>query len=165
MSIVSEGRKATVARRSENGIVGHPPTTVRLVADSVDTGGALSVVEVVLEPKADGAQPHRHDRSSELFYVLNGEVDVLAGDDIVRASEGDTIVIPPMLPHAFSATAGQGAELLVVIAPGVDRFGYFRHLERIAHGTATLESLLEVQDEYDTHFLDSAVWRIRGRDF
>ena len=111
MSIDSEARNATVARRSDNGIVGYPPTTVRLVADSVDTGGALSVVEVVLEPRADGAQPHRHDRSSELFYVLNGELDVLAGDDILRASHGDTIVIPPMLPHAFSATtAEQGAE-------------------------------------------------------
>lgn len=51
------------------------------------------MVEVVLEPKADGAQPHRHDRSSELFYVLYGEVDVLAGNDILRASQGDTIVM------------------------------------------------------------------------
>ena len=164
MSIASGERNAMVARRSENGIVGHPPTTVRSVADSVDTGGALSVVEVVLEPKADGAQPHRHDRSSELFYALNGEMDVLAADEILRASHGDLIVIPPMLPRAFSATARQGAELLVVIAPGVDRFGYFGHLESLAHGTATIESLLEVQDQYDTHFLDSRPWRARGRD-
>ena len=52
----------------------------------------------------------------------------------------------------------------MVIAPGVDRFDYFRHLERLAQGTATIESLLEVQDQYDTHFLDSRLWRTRGRD-
>jgi hypothetical protein len=48
-----------------------------------------------------------------------------------------------------------------VITPGVERFGYFRHLERLAGGTATIESLLEVQDEYDTHFLESPQWRRR----
>ena len=153
--------EALMAYRNENGIVGEPPTTVRLIADSSESGGALSVVAVQLEAGTDGAQPHRHDRSTELFYVLAGEVEVLAGDRVLHAGEGDTLVVPPMVPHAFSAPEGAGTELLVVIAPGVERFGYFRHLERLAKGTATIESLLEVQEKYDTHFLDSPQWRDR----
>jgi hypothetical protein len=46
-----------------------------------------------------------------------------------------------------------------VIARGVERFEYFRHLQRIAMGELPTESLLEVQEPYDTYFEDSAVWR------
>jgi uncharacterized RmlC-like cupin family protein len=97
--------------------------------------------------------------SSELFYVLSGSVDVLTGDRVVTGTGGDLIVVPPGLPHAFAATAGHPAELLIVITPGVERFEYFRHLGRIARGEVPAESLLEVQDRYDTHFLVSPPWR------
>ncbi len=46
-----------------------------------------------------------------------------------------------------------------MITPGVERFEYFRHLGRIATGEATPESLLEVQDRYDTHLLPSQPWQ------
>jgi hypothetical protein len=38
------------------------------------------------------------------------------------------------MPHAFAAPPGSGADLLIVIIPGVERFEYFRHLARIAAG-------------------------------
>jgi quercetin dioxygenase-like cupin family protein len=161
MSFGAHPHDPTVARRSDNEIIGEPPTRIRLIADSSANGGALSVVAVQLDPDTDGAQPHHHTRSAELFYVLGGQVEVLAGDQILRAAQGDTVVIPPMLPHAFSAVEGEGTELLVVITPGVERFEYFRHLARLVRGTATIESLLEVQDLYDNHFDDSPVWRSR----
>jgi mannose-6-phosphate isomerase-like protein (cupin superfamily) len=53
-------------------MVGRAPTTVRLLADGGATGGALSTQRVTLEQGADGARPHRHDRSAELFYILEG---------------------------------------------------------------------------------------------
>lgn len=132
---------------------------VRLLADSPATGGALSTQRVELSEGADGATPHLHRMSSELFYVLSGSADVLAGDRVVTGTEGDLIVVPPGLPHAFAATAGHPAELLIVITPGVERFEYFRHLGRIARREVPAESLLEVQDRYDTHFLVSPPWR------
>lgn len=45
-----------------------------------------------------------------------------------------------------------------MITPGVERFEYFRHLERIAYGKQPPESLLEVQELYDTYFQSSAPW-------
>lgn len=132
---------------------------VRLLADSSATGGALSTQRVELSEGADGATPHLHRMSSELFYVLSGSVDVLTGDRVITGTEGDLIVVPPGTPHAFAATAGHPGELLIVITPGVERFEYFRHLGRIACGEASAESLLDVQDRYDTHFLVSPPWR------
>jgi uncharacterized RmlC-like cupin family protein len=70
--------------------------------DSSSTGGALSTVRVTLEKGADGARPHRHDRSAEMFYVLDGSVQVLSGAEIVTAEQGGVIVVPPRMPHAFS---------------------------------------------------------------
>jgi len=83
---------------------------------------------------------------------------VLSGTEIVTAERGDLIVVPPQLPHAFAAAYGKSAELLIVITPGVERFGYFRKLSRIAYGKEPPESLLEVQELYDTYFLASPEW-------
>jgi hypothetical protein len=49
--------------------------------------------------------------------------------------------------------------LLIVIAPGIERFEYFRHLARIATGQQPPESLLEDQARYDTFFDNSPAWR------
>jgi hypothetical protein len=68
-------------------------------------------------------------------------------------------VVPAGLIHAFAAAGGSDADLLIVITPGVERFEYFRHLARIAAGQQPRESLLEVQDRYDTYFDDSPAWR------
>ncbi|MFR9788906.1 cupin domain-containing protein [Streptomyces sp. MB22_4] len=144
-------------------VVGGDPVAIRLLADSSATGGALSTVRVTLAAGADGARPHVHHRSAEMFYLLDGAAEVLSGDDVVTAERGDLIVVPPDRPHAFAAVPGATADLLVVIAPGVERFEYFRHLQRIRLGELTPESLLEVQERYDNHFLQSAAWDARHR--
>ncbi|MFJ6667367.1 cupin domain-containing protein [Streptomyces sp. NPDC091383] len=142
-------------------VVGGDPVAVRLLADSSATGGALSTVRVTLAAGADGARPHLHHRSAEMFYLLDGAAEVLSGEEVVTAERGDLIVVPPDRPHAFAAVPGATADLLVVIAPGVERFEYFRHLQRIRLGELTPESLLEVQERYDNHFLESPAWDTR----
>ncbi|WP_197681877.1 AraC family ligand binding domain-containing protein [Actinopolymorpha singaporensis] len=83
---------------------------------------------------------------------------MLCGEQVVTADRGDLVVVPPGLPHAFAAAPGADADILIVITPGVERFEYFRHLERIAYGKVPPESLLEVQELYDTYFATSASW-------
>jgi hypothetical protein len=95
--------------------------------------------------------------------VLDGVVEILSGAEIVRAEQGDVIVVPPRLPHAFSAERGSGAQLLIVIAPGVERFEYFRQLTRIAQGKEPPESLRDVQDLCDTYFVNSPEWEAARR--
>jgi quercetin dioxygenase-like cupin family protein len=154
---------STITRAAEAEIVGSPTAKIQLLADSSATGGALSTVRVTLDKGADGAKPHRHDRSAEMFYVLDGALQILSGNEVIRAEEGDVIVVPPRLPHAFSAERGASAEILIVIAPGVERFEYFRQLTRIARGEEPPESLRDVQDLYDTYFLSSPEWEAARR--
>ena len=157
--IDSSDGAAVLVRTADAEVIGFPPQTVRLLADSSATGGALSTQRVTLLGGADGANPHHHASSAELFYVLGGSVQLLAGDRLLVASEGDLALVPPGLPHAFAAAQASDADLLIVITPGVERFEYFRHLARIATGQQSPESLLEVQALYDTFFDDSPVWR------
>ena len=150
----------SLVRGTDAEIVSVPTARVRPLADSGATGGALSTVRVTLSKGADAARPHRHERAAEMFYVLGGVVQVLSGKEIVRAEEGDMIVVPPRMPHAISAERDHSAELLVVIAPGIERFESFRQLMRIARGEEPPESLADVQKLYDTYFLSSPEWDI-----
>ncbi|HEY7488646.1 MAG TPA: cupin domain-containing protein [Streptosporangiaceae bacterium] len=158
MSFVSPN-EAVVVRAAEAEIVGGESTTVRLLADASAIGGAFSSQRVTLATGADGAVPHYHATATELFYVLAGRLQVLAGKDVVTAGEGDLLAVPPNMAHAFGAAPGAPADVLIVITPGVERFDYFRLLARLGAGEATLDELLESQDRFDNHFLDSAEWR------
>lgn len=168
MSLIVPGApgfpESVVVRQADAEVVGQAPTTVRLLADSSATGGALSTQRVTLTQGADGAAPHRHTGSAEMFFVLDGAAELLSGEDVITAGTGDLIVVPPGMPHAFAAVPGCDADLLIVITPGVERFEYFRHLRRVALGEVTRESLLEVQELYDNHFLRSPVWDARRQD-
>jgi quercetin dioxygenase-like cupin family protein len=129
-----------------------------LLADSRATHGALSSHRVALGRGAAGAVPHRHDKSSELFFILDGQLDVLAGDDIIAAGPGDLLIVPPGRVHAFGAHRDSAAEALIIITPGVERFDYFRHVARWRAGTEPRDILLAMQDRFDTHFTDSVAW-------
>ncbi|MGI5218317.1 cupin domain-containing protein [Nocardia sp. CA-290969] len=132
--------------------------TVRLLIDADEAHGALSTLEVTLAPGADGATPHFHTRSDELFYVADGELQLLAGEKITTVGAGGAVVVPRRTVHAFGAAPGTGARVLIALTPGVTRFEYFRLLERIARGEATLAELAASQEEFDNHFTDAPLW-------
>ena len=133
-------------------MVGGAPVTGRLYADSSATGGALSCQRIMLAGGASGAAPHHHDRSSELFYVVSGAAQLLADDRVLSVHQGDLVVVRPGTVHAFAAAPASDADLPAMITSGVERFEYFRPLERIAKGQARPESILEVQERSDNYF-------------
>ncbi|WP_078308301.1 MULTISPECIES: cupin domain-containing protein [unclassified Mycobacterium] len=129
-----------------------------LVMDSDATGGAVSVLSIYLPEGANGAAPHFHTRSTELFYLVSGRLEILAGDRIEILEQGDTLLVPQLMPHAFGATGDSDANIFTVLSPGVQRFDYFRLLDRIVHGQADISELQAAQESYDNHFIESPVW-------
>jgi mannose-6-phosphate isomerase-like protein (cupin superfamily) len=160
MSSVIPAHDVVVVRQDDAEVIGAAPVSGRLYADASATGGALSSQRISLRNGASGATPHHHTGSSEMFFMISGSAELLAGERVVTASEGDLVVVPPGTVHAFAAVKGSDADLLIILTPGVERFEYFRHLQRIATGEASLESILEVQDRYDNHFDDSPLWQL-----
>ena len=70
---------------------------------------------------SEGAPPHLHRRSAELFYVLDGALDVLLEDRIVTLERGDLLVVPAGTTHAFAPPADRDADVLFVFTPGTAR--------------------------------------------
>lgn len=157
--LVPNDSVAVIARAVNAETVGGPLATGRLLMDSSATRGALSTVRMTLGEGADGAAPHHHTTATELFYVLSGRARVLVGGDITTLEEGDVAAVPPRTPHAFAASAGSSADLLIVITPGIERFEYFRLLDRVRTGKATVLDLLASQERYDNHILASPEWQ------
>ncbi|MGI8648064.1 MAG: cupin [Acidimicrobiales bacterium] len=129
-----------------------------LLADASASKGALSAHRIQLARGADGALPHRHNGSSELFFIIDGALDLLIESEIVTARSGDLLIVPPRSDHAFRTHPNNTADALILITPGIERFDYLRHVARIRRGEASRDSILHEQDRYDTHFVHSSIW-------
>ena len=136
-----------------------PNNVTTLFAEGAQTGAAFSAIRASLAPGADGARPHHHAKASELFFVIEGSVDILVGDEVVTARPGDLAVVAPMAMHAFSnASATEPLDLLIVFGPGIERFDYFRLLRDVVAGNKTVADLLASQERFDNWFSDSPAW-------
>lgn len=157
MTSITEPRAALArAARAESLHAG--PNSIRLLLDSSNTGGAISAHRAVLGEGVLGASPHLHTGSSELFYVIDGSAELLAGDDLVTAEQGDLLVVPPGVAHAFRATAGRSAEMLIIVTPGIERFDFFRALAAVVRGELDRDTFMSDQARFDTYAASSTVW-------
>jgi uncharacterized protein (TIGR03086 family) len=153
-----------IARAVESETLHLGSGTMQLLLDAPATGGALSAHRVQLSEGQVGANPHTHACTSELFFVLDGSIDVLAGGDVLTATTGDLVVVPPGNPHAFAASAERSADVLVMVTPGTERFEFFRALSRaMAPGADPAERLRVTsgQNGDDARPAESAAWSNR----
>ncbi len=114
------------------------------------TGGAYSVVEHNLQPRALAAPMHTHRDVNEVSYVLEGEVGALIGDREVYAGPGTLVLKPRGIPHTFWNAGPTPAKLLEVISPaGFER--YFEELDQLlglAGGRTDPAQIEQLADRY-----------------
>jgi quercetin dioxygenase-like cupin family protein len=85
------------------------------------TGGRLWVKEL-MAPRGTASPRHVHTHEDEAFYVLDGEVSMHIGDDVISAGAGSFLWGPRAVPHAFCIES-EIAKVLVIGTPGgFDRF-------------------------------------------
>jgi quercetin dioxygenase-like cupin family protein len=97
--------------------------TYRALAEQV--GGAYTAVEV--RARAGMAIPvHYHDTETEAFYVAQGSVTVLVGQEEVPAHQGSFVWVPPGVEHAFRFEAE--GRMLLLFTGGVGHEGLFREI-------------------------------------
>lgn len=133
---------------------------VTLLADTAATGGELTSHRSIFRAGKDGAPPHTHQHASELFYLLDGALRVLVGEEIVTLRTGDFLLVPPNVAHAFEA-AETDAEVLFVLTSAKPRFDYYRLLEQVYRGEVDPAELAATQDLYDNHYVSSPAWTTR----
>jgi quercetin dioxygenase-like cupin family protein len=95
--------------------------TARILGNGRDTGG-LHAVQLDL-PSGEGSPWHVHHEEDEWFYVIAGELEVLVGEERVRAGTGDLAFGPRDVPHGFRVTSSSPARVLLLTVGG--RFSDF----------------------------------------
>jgi quercetin dioxygenase-like cupin family protein len=101
--------------------------SARFMIDGETTGGAFSLVEHPLAPRALGAPLHTHGNEDEYSHVLEGRVGLQLGAEELEAGPGDLVFKPRHAPHAFWNAGDEPARLLELISPaGFEH--YFRKL-------------------------------------
>jgi len=81
-----------------------------------ETAG-YSISEWWLEPGTEGPGLHQHDED-DIFYVLEGTMHVVVGDEELDAAPGTFVRVPGGVPHDFSNPGPDRAGMLNVSAPG-----------------------------------------------
>jgi mannose-6-phosphate isomerase-like protein (cupin superfamily) len=61
----------------------------------------LSLFEMTFDERWEGVDAHNHDDHVDSFFVLDGEVDFLLGDETVRAGVGTCVAAPLYVTHGF----------------------------------------------------------------
>ena len=96
---------------------------IRFMIGGEQTGGRFALVEHPIGPRALAAPMHTHEHEDEYTYVLEGEVGVQIGEEVLVARPGDLVFKPRGVPHAFWNPADEPARALEIISPaGFERY-------------------------------------------
>ncbi len=114
----TEVKQNTIIRRSgEPEAKPHDAGSVRFLATSPETKSAWSLVELVELPGYK-TNIHRHNRTDEAFYVLEGIFTVYLNGKTHELPAGSYVFIPRGTPHAQGNRSKGPIRLLLTMTPG-----------------------------------------------
>ncbi|MFD0978707.1 cupin domain-containing protein [Tropicimonas aquimaris] len=87
-------------------------------ADGDETANQYSISEWLMEPNTKGIGAHSHEQENEIFYVLEGTMSFLVGDEWRDAEQGSFIFVPAGVQHDFENRSEKPAIVLNIFAPG-----------------------------------------------
>jgi quercetin dioxygenase-like cupin family protein len=97
--------------------------SIKASADT--TAGRVAVIEH-MTPRGLGSPLHVHHREDEWFYVIEGELTVWVGGQVINAPAGSFVYGPRDIPHTFMVSS-ETARYLLVTEPG-NFAGFMRSL-------------------------------------
>jgi mannose-6-phosphate isomerase-like protein (cupin superfamily) len=98
---------------------------VSILLSGSETGGQFAVWESVQKP---GSEPplHVHHTNDETFFVMEGSVRFMVGDQILDAPAGSVIFAPRGVPHTFKIKSPQARAITLCTPAGFEE--WFREL-------------------------------------
>jgi quercetin dioxygenase-like cupin family protein len=125
-------------------------TEVRFLCPADTTNGRFSVMEVLL-PFDQGPPPHEHPWD-EAYYVTEGQVLFIIGEDAQLFRAGDFIYAPGGTVHSFRGQSEPPARVLVFDAPAAAE-QFFREVAReVTAFPRDLEKLPQIGQRHQLRF-------------
>jgi quercetin dioxygenase-like cupin family protein len=116
------------------------------------TAGQVVIMEMAVPAGAASPPAHIHRQGGESWYVLEGELDVLVGNQQGRYGPGSFVMIPAGTPHRFANTGTETVRVLLTMTPHQLQF-----LQAVAElwqaGPPAPAALVELMARYDTELV------------
>jgi quercetin dioxygenase-like cupin family protein len=104
-----------------------PDLRTNVLLRSEQSGGHVSMIEIVVPANSAGPPLHTHD-FDEAFYMLEGELIFQIADELFTRRAGELAFAPRNVAHALANHSDADARYLLVCTPA----GFERHWGRIA---------------------------------
>ena len=89
---------------------------VEFLARSADTP-RFNLAVITIQPHRAGPEIHTHADEDDSFYVLDGELTVIADDEEIVARPGTFVLVPPGVRHSFANRGDTVVRFVNVHAP------------------------------------------------
>lgn len=114
---------------------------------------------------------HLHDQAEEVFYVLEGELDLLAfhpageatgdwrtwrsesGAEVIRGGPGSFMHVPAGCPHAFFNPGPEPAKMLFIVSPSGHEVYLQELTDLLSAGPPDQEEIAALRLRHDIHQL------------
>ena len=142
---------AVVLKVGEGQLLPLGPIHMVVQEDGTHTRGTLGIAEFEVAPHAPTPPPHIHHAHEEGFYILEGELEFLAGTETMRVSQGAFVMVPIGTIHTFSNPTDKPARFLNTFTPPL-YIGYFEELSKLIQADVALDpqQFAELMARYDT---------------
>lgn len=115
-----------------------------IVAEWRDAGGPAGPPRLI-------APRHVHHSDDEAWYVLEGALRVLVGDEVVEARAGSGVFVPRGTPHTYWNPSPEPLRYLLVMTKNIYRL--IKEIHALEDRSPT--SLRAVFSRYDSELLES----------
>ncbi|MBD2112815.1 MULTISPECIES: cupin domain-containing protein [Cyanophyceae] len=119
--------------------------TITRKLTSVDTNGYYALAELT-DTAGSGAPLHSHPWE-ETFYVLEGEFEMLIGNQQQICPAGSTAHVPAGAVHGFKILSPVGRALLLIAPASAEAF-YLEVSDRVSDLTTDMETMQEICTKY-----------------
>jgi quercetin dioxygenase-like cupin family protein len=78
--------------------------------------GKYDVARQTIAPQG-GPPPHRHAREDEMFYVVDGQFEFVANEEVFAGGPGTSVFLPRGTIHRFKNVGERAGELIIICTP------------------------------------------------
>lgn len=118
---------------------------------SKETAGDVYLVEGIM-PRGSAVPVHVHEHEDEIFHVLEGEVQLVLGEDSLIGKAGDIIYLPRGVKHGIQTRGEATARVLNYVIPGANFEQFFREMNELKASNSKVE-IAAVAKKYGITFL------------
>ena len=89
----------------------------------VETTGDYGFLAIESQPKVPGPPPHYHEDAAELFYIIDGVMDVMCNGNWQKLEAGNSLTVPKGAVHTFINNGDVDCKWITAFSPrGFEKF-------------------------------------------